>query len=396
MKSAILVLSITACAGSRDPISSVGDVASIRVFDEGTGVEGRIAIFQDRNGEIRKQVRTGSDGIATSSIRPGDMVTLANVGAPKFDLTTYVDLQPSDVGIVGETETEDKPKFWADLVRVSLPEPPPGAMRGHVGAGLALTPQEGAATAVRLIEGDNGASYVVGVATDASGAPVAFTTLETSSGTKAVALPAWRTDWHRVDVRLPNLAPSAVTKVSVEAISGDARFPALAAPGPAITMLIPSGIGRAMDTQIVIDDGGARRSWRRVSALANEVTLDAADLLPPVTQVAITRGVRPTVTWSTRSVDAAAVVVIRLSWGEGDAHRWTVIAPAAIRSFQFPALPDELALWRPGVEVRVGVGLLQSSELAGYHAVMRHGIEELDVEDGATLRTSTYGDLELP
>ena len=397
MKHTLVILSLAACTGTRDPITPSGDVATIRVFEEGTGAQGRIAIFQDRRGAVRTQVRTGSDGRATSSIRAGDMVTLANVGAPKFDLITYVDLQPSDLAVVGEIESEDQPQQWGSLMQVALPAPPQGAMHGEVGGGLALTPHPGAPTAVRLVDTD-GAFHVVGIATDESGAPVAFTTLELAANAQPamVTLPAWRTDWHRVDVRVANVSPSAQTHVAVDAIAGHARFPALAAPDQASTLLLPAGVGQEMDTQITITDNGARRTWRRVGELASSVRIDTTDLLPAVSQVSFTPGARPTVTWNTGAVDASTVAVIRLSWGEGDAHRWTVIAPASIRRFEFPALPDELALWRPTTEVRVGVGLIHHSEIAGYHALMQHGIDELEAEDGETLRTSTYGYLKIP
>ena len=58
---------------------------------------------------------------------------------------------------------------------------------------------------------------------------------------------------------------------------------------------------------------------------------------------------------------------------------------------------DSLAIWRPDGELRVGVALVDGSELAGYRELMRRGIDELDdVERSSLLRTSMTGHVALP
>jgi hypothetical protein len=246
-------------------------------------------------------------------------------------------------------------------------------------------PHGGSPVGLQLVETGAGHYVVVGVATDAAGAPLAFTTQEVQAP-GAVTLPAWRTDWDRAVIHAP---PGATTKLEI--LAGGARFPALAAQG---ALVFPAGVGTAMDLSIAV--GG--RSWRHVGPIARDVTLAAGDLLPEVTRIdLVAGGARPTVAWTVAGpVGANAIVVIRLAWGVGDAHRWTVIAPASLGRFAFPALPDELAIWRPADALQVGVGLVESSAVAGYHAFMRRGIDELDdLDAGTTLRTSVSGHLAL-
>jgi hypothetical protein len=73
------------------------------------------------------------------------------------------------------------------------------------------------------------------------------------------------------------------------------------------------------------------------------------------------------------------------------------VAPAELRRFAFPALPESLAAWRPGDRVRVGVGLIDNSAIAGYRDLARRGLDSLeDLDDGATLRISASGPLSVP
>lgn len=392
-----LALAAVGCTGGREPAAQ--DVATIRVFEEGIGASGRVAVFQGPDGAVRAAVPTADDGSATAPVQAGDMVTLANVGASRFELTTYVDLRPGDLAVVGELATEGDESASTGLVQVALPAAPPGATGLEVSAGRSFVPHLGAPLGVQLVDAGADAGTVVGIATDAAGAPVAYTRLDTRAGVPGApaTLPAWRTDWERIDLRVANLPASATTTARVDALAGDARFPALAA-GPT-ARLIPPGLARAIDVAVSVTDGDTRRDWRRTGPLVHELALAASDLLPAITTVELTAAAdRPAVAWTVAAAPGAAdAVVIQLAWGDGDAHRWTVIAPATLRQFRFPALPDQLAGWRPGADLRVGVALIDSTAFADTHELMRHGLDALAEADAElTLRTSSAGHVELP
>ena len=57
-KIAFVLALIPACPGSHEPspaTTPVSDVATIRVFEEGIGASGRIAVFQDHSGAVRSE-----------------------------------------------------------------------------------------------------------------------------------------------------------------------------------------------------------------------------------------------------------------------------------------------------------------------------------------------------
>ncbi len=409
MKTTTIVLAIAllpACDGApRATDDTATGAVTVHAYEEGVDASGRIAVFQSAAGQPLATRLTGSDGRATNPIAAGDMVTVANVGAPIFDLITFADLEPGDELTVGELAREDG---GGDIgaVPVSLSAAPPDASVAEVGLGQSYVPyQEGASTLHLGEEQIDGAGrfQVLGVARDAAGAPVAFTVTgaEATAAEAGVALPAWRTDWDEVGFAITGLAAGARVEVAVDLVQGAAgRFAGWsAAPDDptGFAVQVPRDLGDQLEIDVDVVDGAGLQVVKQRGDKRSAIALDAGSLLPAIAAVAVDSSVdpaRPTVSWQIAGEPTAAdFVILRLTWGPE--HRWTVMLPAAhARTFQLPALPAELAGWGPGEPLEVAVGLVDLSSLDGYRAALRRGVEELEeLEDDATFRLSAQGDL---
>jgi hypothetical protein len=105
--------------------------ASIQVFEEGVGASGRVAVFQDHAGVILSTAETAPDGSAQGAVISGDMVTLANLGSTKFDLTTYIELKPGDIAVLGEGAESDSDEAGVAGIRCTTLGALPGPRRAH-------------------------------------------------------------------------------------------------------------------------------------------------------------------------------------------------------------------------------------------------------------------------
>jgi hypothetical protein len=406
---------LSAACSSQDPTPPrvPAGLATVHAYEESIGAAGRIAVFQDDAGRALATIVTGDDGTAKHPVTPGDMVTIANVGANVFDLTTYVDVSPGDELVIGELEPEDGVHDYG-AVPVALPEAFTGAARYDIGLGLSLIDYPGATTTLHLTDrqvGAGGDFQVLALARDPAGAPLAFAL--TSSSASLVGTPTsvagWRTDWDRVGFSLAGLPAGARVTARLDLLQGESgRFPgdeAAPADGARFDVPVPRGLGTEMEYELEVHEGagaGAReRAVIQRQPRGAAVALDLAQaFLPRIGQVSLEPGddpARPTVRWTVDGDAAGAdLVMLRLRWGDG-AHQWTVILPPSHEgSFQLPELPGVLASWRPGDRVELAVGLVELSFLGDYRAVLRRGVEELeDLEGGERLRVSQAGGLGL-
>src|SRR5690348_14379621 len=99
----LVITCLFGCSTSAEPAHRT---ATVRAYEEGLGAAGRVAVFGDARGLVTNVVATDRVGVASAAVNPGDLVTIANVGAPRFELTTYVDIAPGDEMVIGETEDE--------------------------------------------------------------------------------------------------------------------------------------------------------------------------------------------------------------------------------------------------------------------------------------------------
>jgi hypothetical protein len=414
MKTTIVVLGIAslaaACNGT--PAATDGEArtgaVTVHAYEEGVDASGRIAVFQNAAGIPLATRSTGSDGTATNPITAGDMVTVANVGAPIFDLITFADVEPGDELTVGELAREDG---GGDIgaVPVTLSSDAPGASVTEVGLGQSYVVLEAGASTLHLTDeqiDSAGWFQVLGVARDATGAPVAFTVTRAAATAAAdgVLLPEWRTDWDAVSVALTGLSAGARVEAAVDLIQGAAgRFAgwsATAADPARFEVQVPRDLGEELEVDLDVVDGGGLRVYKERGPARSEVALDAGGSLLPVVSAVEVDGsvdpVRPTVSWQIAGDPSPAdFVLVRLTWGLE--HRWTVLLPPGhAPAFQLPELPAELAGWGPGEPLEVAVGIVDLSTLEGYRAAVRRGVEELeDLDDAAVFRLSAWGDLGL-
>jgi hypothetical protein len=128
-----------------------------------------------------------------------------------------------------------------------------------------------------------------------------------------------------------------------------------------------------------------------------------ADRLLPRVRDAIVDGQgtpRPSIRWSaTRSLASADAIVARLVWPASREHVWTIVAPPdAPARLVVPALPDDLAKWRPDARpITPAVGVVETSFWDGYADVKKKGLESLEAPPAGavTIRSSVTGELEL-
>jgi hypothetical protein len=390
-------------------VTPASGLATVHAYEESVGAAGRIAVFQDGAGRALATVVTGEDGTAAQPVTAGDMITIANVGANLFDLTTYVDVAPGDELVIGELEPEDGVRDFG-AVPVALPGPFTGAARYDVGLGLSQIDYPGATTTLHLTDRQidaAGGFQVLAVARDLAGAPLAFAL--TSSSTGAVGtptrLPAWRTDWDRVSFSLAYLPAGARATARLDLLQGESgRFPGgKVAPADAtrFDVAVPPGLGGEMEYELELREGGRERVLVQRQPRAAAVALDVDQaLLPRMGQIALEPSgdpARPIVRWTVDGDAARAdFVMLRLRWGDG-ASRWTVVLPPANEGrLQLPELPGVLAAWRPGDRVELAAGLVEASFLGDYRAVLRRGVEELEeLPAGESLRVSQAGELGL-
>jgi hypothetical protein len=142
----------------------------------------------------------------------------------------------------------------------------------------------------------------------------------------------------------------------------------------------------------------------RRADLAEQTTVVLGDRLLPRIRDAIVDGQgtpRPSVRWtSARSLASADAIVARLAWPLSREHVWTILAPPdSVARLVVPALPDELAGWRPDKRpISVAVGAVETSFWSGYPDVKKQGLASLEdppAADVVTIRSSATGELDL-
>ena len=401
-----LLLLGSACASS-DPD---GGTATVHTFEEGTSASGRIAIFQTPDGAAREVLTTGDDGLATASIAAGDMVTVANVSSPQYDLTTFAEVSPGDVMTVGETAFEGAMGVGdIGAVPVTFSRDVVGAARYETGLGLGFVEASRDAPTLHLTEHDldaRGEFRVVGLARDAGGRPLAFSVGASSALTAGapVTLPSWRTDWDTVSFSVAGLGSADRVEAQVDLLQGARgriRGDLVTSTASRFGVEIPRDVGGELAYAVEVKAGDSVRAFHERGPARAMVAIDLdATMLPTITNVTVEASAdahRPVIRWNIAGDPAGAdYLMLRLSWGEG-AHRWTIVLPPTRSgAFQLPELPVELGEWAPGADLRIAAGLIDLSSIANYSAVLRRGIEEIEVLGAAgTFRSSERGELGL-
>lgn len=393
--------------------------ATVALFDDGAPMAGRAVVFQGADGRVLATARSGADGKATGPMPSGGMITVA-YGTSLRQLVTIAGVEPNDVTLVGEDENdEEAPGVTSAIASVHLPGAQRGAARYGIDLGVGATGLVDAGAPLRLpvmrryLDPD-GRFEVLGLAYDADGGAIAYSERRVTAadaGDTEVTLAPWRSDWREQRIELTHPEGYATVKADLALHRGEARFDhRLSAPvtGPvtSLAFAVAPGLGTTATYRVEAMAGapssGRLVLVRRAAAMPTTVRLDLAEgprVAAPELATSVDRA-RPVLGWKTEGDAASAhALVLQLSWPETKEHVWTVLAPPGTRpGFRFPALPDELADWRPDARTpRPAVALASASAYGGYPDVKKkwiHLLGELPEEDG-TIRLSVAGDLDF-
>lgn len=398
--------------------AAIATRASVALFDDGAPMAGRIVVFQAADGHVLATTRSGADGKATGPMPSHGMITVA-YGSSLQRLVTVTGVEPGDEVLVGEDENDEASAGdTSAIAKVALPGAYPTAARYGVELGVGENSVLDAGAPLRLPVMRRYLDHerrfqVLGLAYDADGGTLAYAHGETTAaeaGDTEVKLQAWKTDWRSQRVRILHPLGFGNVKVDFAVHVGEARFDhresaPLHHPDTNLSLDVPRPLGANATYRIEAQGEGNARDRlilvRRDEKMPELVLLDLAEgpRVSMATTVEGTEPGRPVLKWK-RDGDASSAdaLVLQLAWPETKEHVWTVLAPPTVESFAFPALPDELAGWRPGAgPKRPAVALVEVSELAGYADVKKKWIQMLGElpEENGSLRMSLTGDIDF-
>jgi len=368
-------------------------------------------VFGDASGAVLQHTQTDASGLASFTMDAGGMVTLLvrnpdNEDAPS--LQTITDLRPGDVvqTYASSTSSASVPRLGS--VQIDFPERrvPSGTVAIQIDLGCQsryLYPAYGDRLQGYVVDvyqycaQPAGALDISVTALNGDFVPLAFSTckgivLNPAGKTPAHFTTGWRTDFRKFGIEYTNvvagmtrLLPS-VTPVhegtsrgpyqgaNVEVAAGESgtrtiRYPDLAEALAFGVELLPAA--NAYNGPLIVYQ-------RYFPDLPESARVDFATDVPPlVTNVALTDGttVRPGATWSAPAdlpnVDLGS---FNIDWqvGRYNYAYWSVaFPPGAQPPLRVPALPEELAAFRPPPDPQrlrlSGVSLESDSTVSGYH-----------------------------
>jgi hypothetical protein len=429
-------------------------LASVTVYDDGTPAADRWVVFHDEAGTVTSSMKTGKDGKASAIVASRSMIT-AVYGLSVQHLVTVVGVEPNDQLVIGEDEDEGGVANVVCTAMVTVRDKYPGAARHLVSLGVGQTEITDVTkpTSMPVLKRYvvDGKFRVLAEAVDASGKPIAFTHAwidqcanQGDGGDGAVApvvpppakdvrLPPWSTDYRPFSLNITSpvgdiTSAPADSQVNAHAefaiISGEDRFdrgkrdaPLLRDAGPTrISFEAPRALGAKAAYKIAIAFDGSSSSPRERSVLEEhqpempeQIAIDLnARMLPRVSGVVLdppsSNPARPSLRWrllgpmpATTKPDA---LVARFSWPATREHVWTfVLPPDTPPRFAVPALPDDLATYRPNAReaITASVAVFDASFFEGFAEVKKRGLGVLEEQrpETSTLRYSVSGDLDF-
>jgi hypothetical protein len=248
------------------------------------------------------------------------------------------------------------------------------------------------------IEGDavpQGARFrAFAEALDVRGEPVAWSFDWANARADArpvdVKLPAWSTEFDRLRVHLTTPPPGLVAV--------DARLAVLPAPHQrfergrrtsslaertTLEFASPHALGNdsLVRMQLAYDDPNDTAEVRMRRQIDSDFTVSLSSMLLPRLHGAraFVKARRVHVTWqASGAAPNADAHVVQIAWPETRTNMWTLLAPPTATAVVFPQLPPDLDRAPPNARtMKVGVALVDTSELDGYADVRRKGPHEL-------------------
>jgi hypothetical protein len=409
---------------SSDRASRPSGTATVVVYDDGNPAPNRPVVFSDESGAVLASTKTARDGSASGPMTARGMITAAN-STSTGHLVTITGVAPGERIVVGEQADEGGAGAMVCTAALSIATLFPKAARHVVSVGVNDAPLAGAKTPVALAVLErfivDGKFRALARALDESGRPLAYAHVLVEgcaradggpAGTVTATMPAWSTDFRTFTV-VASGGDHGTLEGSIVLVPPGADGFALGqreAPlaGEAkLEFLAPRPLGTRAKTKLEVtyEDGRDHAAIEeRRADLAEQTTVVLGDRLLPRIRDAIVDGQgtpRPSVRWtSARSLASADAIVARLAWPLSREHVWTILAPPdSVARRVVPALPDELAGWRPDKRpISVAVGAVETSFWSGYPDVKKQGLASLEdppAADVVTIRSSATGELDL-
>ncbi len=376
-RAALLLLAVAACGGDADPDPidtppdgpppAEGDTAEVSFhFTEGDPA-GLPVVFSGADGRLLALAEVDADGRAVGPMEDGGMVTFHWSPDPGTGLYTIADVQVGDQIVWDDSVYDDEEidPTIVDTVEVQMPGPFAGATYYDVYVntcrGVASDPS-GTVT-VELTDycrGDGSELVAITAAWDDTFQLIGYG-IATGSIDATITAAAWRDDYDDLPITLTGVDP-AITLATGEVwlAQGDRALwatydadGAMPTGGQAdVHVPVPFGLGDRMHlwASLMHQVDGEPSTYQDLSRWEEEVgpvTIDASELLPRVTDMALVKDVdpaRPTLWWQLeRKPDAADEISLTVS----GAHYWELSTSPQRREIQLPELPDELAEYRP-------------------------------------------------
>lgn len=396
--------------------------ATVIVYDDGHPAQGRWVVFHDASGAIAATTRTGEGGEAAGPVgSAGSMITVA-YGESIRHAITVGGVNAGDRVVVGEEEDDERLATTVCTAAVALPSAHPKAAAHTLTLGVGATPMRDPTQPVamgvleRFVE--DGGFFALAEALDAEGEAVAFAHARfdgcrTDAGRVDARLPAWSEDFRRFEIELTGAeAPLTVEGRFWLAGAGSDRLErghreATASQAVTLRFAAPAPLGAKAGFRVAVNPAkGCERAVleQRRAVMPQKLRVPLNELLlPPVLGVTVEpSGVGgPVVKWQVGSgAGAPDAVVLRAEWPQTREHVWTfVLPPDGGDRLTLPALPEELAEWRPDARfMSVAVARIEASFVNGFAEVKAKGLGEFadpeDVEE-SVLRYSVCGELDF-
>lgn len=418
---AALTVALAACGDDTDgtatpspsPVTTPGPVG-VRVV---TGIDahqpspGIDVIFGDVNGTVLHRTRTDAAGQASFTMDEGGMATLVfrNPDNPKVPyLETFTDLRPGDMVESSVVYYSPASVPLLGAIQIDFPERrlPSGTVVIQIDLGCQswyvytrwerLQGYVAQVSKYCSLPGD-GKLDVVLTALNGDMVPLAFSisrgnALDPSTKTRAYFPDGWRTDFRTLGIAYSNVS-AGMTVLSSDVMPSYQGLSRSQYRGPDIAV-VPGQSGvrglRYPDLADALSFAAqlvtAKDAWSgpyltyfgSFTDTPASVSVDFATDVPPlVSNVALTDGatVRPGVTWmAPADLSKVDIGSYQISWKVVDYYfaSWEVLFPPDAQSpLRVPALPDELAAFRPPADPQRlsldGVVLVTDSSVSGYH-----------------------------
>jgi hypothetical protein len=397
--------------------------ATVVAYDDGSPAADRVVVFSDESGAVLATTKTAKDGSASGPMSARGMVTVAH-GTSVRHLITVMAVVPGDRLVVGEEEEEEGSAHVACRVSLSIPSVVPNAARHVVSVGVNDVAAADAKTPVPLAVLNrfvvDGKVRALARALDENGKTLAYSHAlvegcgRGDGGVKTidVRLPAWNKDFRTFTIEasgaehatleaemtlMPPGADAFALGKSEAPLGGEAK----------VEILAPRALGTrgTMKIEVEYEDGHDHcEIEERREALPEKTKIVLSERMLPRVRDAIVDGQgtpRPSIRWTAAgSLASADAIVARLAWPASREHVWTIIAPPdSPARIVVPALPDELAAWRPDQRpITPAVGAVDASFWNGYADAKKKGIESLEAPPAAdvvTIRSSVTGELDF-